>query len=262
LLAALTERMRDEAIVYQKVKVLSEKPLQVLLLLVRQDGFHADAATLLRNDSGIRIEHYEIEASAKALARRGFVAIVKDRSWLNYGREAYVVPIEIGELVGTLLAEERRRIPEILSLAGHVTMLADAKLEKRLAAVGGENAGNPAATAAGLVRGVGFDAMLGELPKAFQRLVREVVHGHGGLISRATYEKNFRGRAQWNRKRWQKRLEERLLGTMTTLSLRTTASTWRARRRSSSRSPSSPCSSPSRPTRTRSTWWPPRGSTS
>ena len=36
---------------------------------------------------------------------RGFLEVVKDRSWLNYGREAYVVPREMGELIGTLRSQ-------------------------------------------------------------------------------------------------------------------------------------------------------------
>jgi hypothetical protein len=221
LMGSLSELMSDETTVYRKVKVLSEKPLQVLLLLVRQDGFHADAASLLRNDSGIRIEHYEIEAAAKALARRGFIAIVRDRSWLNYGREAYVIPAEIGDLVGTLLAEERRGITEVLTLAGHLAEVPEAKRAKRIAAVGGRNdLGDLSRVADHLAKDIGLEGLLEGLPASFQKLVRGVLNDHGGIISRAAYEKAFRGRAQWHRKRWQKRLEEHVLGTMTTLSLR------------------------------------------
>jgi Helicase conserved C-terminal domain len=221
LIVSLTELMSDETTVYRKVKVLSEKPLQVLLLLVRQDGFHADAASLLRNDSGIRIEHYEIEAAAKALARRGFLAIVRDRSWLNYGREAYVIPTEIGDLVGTLLAEERRGIHEVLTLAGHLAEEPEARRVKRITAAGGRTDITDFEKLANhLARDIGMEGLYESLPASFRKLLLEVLDDYGGVISRSAYEKAFRGRAQWHRKRWQKRLEENLLGTMTTLSLR------------------------------------------
>ena len=228
LRAVLVKMLQEEETVYKKLRVLSRAPMQLLLVLIRSDDYRADMQSVFYNDSGIHLEYYEVEAAARALARRGFIEITRDRNWINYGKEVYVVPREIGDTVALLLAEERRGPKEVFSLRGHLTGLSAQRIRALLRRLGyvretgnGGN-GNPELEQVEefLVEEKGTNALLEavtneKLRDLFVRLIRE----YGGVISRSRYDKEVGTPLKWDRKRWQKFVEGCGLGTMSNLSL-------------------------------------------
>lgn len=234
LRTSLLRLLQDEEVVYKKLRVLSRAPMQLLLVLIRSDDYRADMQSVFYNDSGIHLEYYEVEAAARALARRGFLEITRDRNWINYGKEVYLVPREVGDTVALLLAEERRGPKEVFSLGGHLMGLSPQRIRGLLKRLGyptnGKSGKNVDPAGDGtpeierierfLVEEKGTRELLesvsnAKLRELFVRLIRE----YGGVISRSRYEKEVGAPVKWDRKRWQRFVEGSGLGTMSNLSL-------------------------------------------
>ncbi|HKW77867.1 MAG TPA: hypothetical protein VJQ09_02140, partial [Candidatus Limnocylindria bacterium] len=114
--------LRDEGTVRSRIHVLSDRPRQVLLSLVRADGYSSRLTDLVANGSGA-VEGYEVEAAARALARRGFVQVVRVHVQSKGSTERYTLPRELGDLIAAVLREERRGPREVFSLRGFVASL-------------------------------------------------------------------------------------------------------------------------------------------
>jgi hypothetical protein len=222
LKTALLAMLTDEEIVQKRLRVLSKAPMQLLLVLIRSEDFRADVQSVFYNEQGIVLEHYEVEASARALARRGFIEISRNRNWINYGREVYEVPRELGETVALLLSEERRGPREVFSLAGHLKAKSPQRLRALLRRHGHEgNGGTSAAATVGYLIGTrGARAMIAGLENdRLRELLDRLIADHGGILARTKYEQNPDVPLKWDRKRWQKYLETAGLGTLSNLSL-------------------------------------------
>ena len=224
LRTGLVKLLQDEETVAKKIRVLSRAPMQLLLILIRSDDYRADMQSVFYNDSGIQLEYYEVEAAARALARRGFLEISRDKSWINYGKEVYVVPREIGETVSLLLAEERRGPREVFSLSGHLTGLSQQKMRgllKKLEFEGNGTAAPPVdAVERFVVEEKGTRELLGLVSNEKLRdMFRNLIERYGGVIARSRYEKEYERPVKWARKRWQKFVEGCGLGTMSNISL-------------------------------------------
>jgi len=224
LRSGLIKLLQDEETVSKKIRVLSRAPMQLLLILIRSDDFRADMQSVFYNDSGIQLEYYEVEAAARALARRGFLEITRDKSWINYGKEVYVVPREVGETVSLLLAEERRGPREVFSISGHLTGLSQQKLRSLLKKLHFNGSGNGApaldAVESFLVEEKGARELLGLVENDKLRdMFSDLIERYGGVISRSRYEKEPKRPVKWARKRWQKFVEGCCLGTMSNISL-------------------------------------------
>ena len=138
LLTDLGGMLRDQGRVGARLKLLAEKPLLVLHLLVRAEDFAADLPGLVKAADGASIEGYEVEAAARALGRRGFLEVLRDRHWTRYGREVYAVPRELAEAVSVLLMEDRRGPRQVFTLAGHLSALPPARVRRLLKSRGFE----------------------------------------------------------------------------------------------------------------------------
>jgi len=222
LRAALLKLLQDEETVYKKIRVLSKAPMQLLLILIRSDDYRADIQSVFYNDHGIHLEYYEVEAAASALARRGVLEISRDRSWINYGKEVYAVPRELGETISLLLAEERRGPREVFTLPGHLSGASAQKLRGLLKRLG--YTGNGAPTVESVARFLSEEKGTIELLESvsnekLRNLFRRLIESFGGVISRARYEKDLGAPVKWDRKRWQKFVEGAGLGTMSNISL-------------------------------------------
>lgn len=124
----LAEVMVDESTLYRRVRTLTRKVLDVLLVLLRRPDYRSDLPGLFRRVPGeepLALEYGEAEGALKALARRGFVAEVVDRGgaaaagrWL-----VYAAPVELGDLLTALFREETRSVRSVFSLAGWAASL-------------------------------------------------------------------------------------------------------------------------------------------
>jgi hypothetical protein len=222
LRALLVKLLQDEETVTKKLSVLSKAPMQLLLILVRADDYRADIQSVFYNDHGIHLEYYEVEAAARALSKRGFLEISRDRNWINYGKEVYQVPREIGDTVSLLLSEERRGPREVFTITGHLTNLSPQRLRGLLKRHGYEGNGTPSieSVATFLIEEKGVPGLLGGVANGKLRdLFCELIVRYGGVIARTRYEKEVGAPVKWDRKRWQRFVEGSGLGTMSNISL-------------------------------------------
>jgi hypothetical protein len=223
LLGDLAHMLKDQGRVGARLKLLAEKPLLVLHLLVRAQDFAADLPGLVRAADGAAIEGYEVEAAARALGRRGFVEVLRDRNWTRFGREVYAVPRELAEAVSVLLMEDRRGPRQVFTLAGHLASLPAARV-KRLLKTRGLDEGLASLEAADVAEklldgGLG-PAVLDHAPgEDLRGLILAAVEQCGGIVPRSRYKRDLGAPFRWQRKRWQRYLEEHGLGTVTTLGL-------------------------------------------
>ncbi len=223
LVEGLGAMLRDQARVGARLRLLAEKPLLVLHLLVRAEGYASDLQGLVRASDGAHLEGYEVEAAARALGRRGFLDVLRDRHWTRYGREVYAVPRELAEAASVLLMEDRRGPRQVFTLKGHVEALPPVRLRKLLRARGLDEglSGEPAAALVGRILGDarGPSALAKAPGQDLRDLLLAACRACGGIVPRVRYKRDLGAPVRWQRKRWQRWLEENGLGTVTTLGL-------------------------------------------
>ncbi len=218
LLASLT----DGETVRSRIKVLSDRPREVLVRLARRDGYGAGLPELVDGSDGRDLETYEVEAAARALSKRGFVQVRRDRGDAGRGGETYVIPRDLGDLITGLLQEERRGPREVFSLTGHLASLPPAALREVLALVpdAPDVGADPAELARALVENVNGRGLLGRVgDETLRAVLWQAVTQFGGLMPRAEFESALEGDAGWDRAGLQEELERLGLGTVTTLAL-------------------------------------------
>ncbi len=223
LLDELSRMIRDQARVGTRLKLLAEKPLTVLHLLVRSREFASDLPGLVKASDGARLEGYEVEAAARALGRRGFLDVLRDRHWTRYGREVYAVPRELADAISVLLMEDRRGAREVFTLRGHLDALPAARRRRLLRNLGIEEslAGEESAAIAGRILGERRGPAVFEAVGAedLRDLLMAACRQCGGIVPKTRYKRDLGAPVRWQRKRWQRFLEESGLGTVTTLGL-------------------------------------------
>jgi hypothetical protein len=212
--------LRDEGTVRSRIHVLSDRPRQVLLALVRAEGYSSRLTDLVANGSGA-VEGYEVEASARALARRGFVQVVRVHVQSKGSTERYTLPRELGDLIAAVLREERRGPREVFSLRGFVASLTASARDRMAATAGLALAPEaPADTVTdALLAKLGADPLAGVGDDAFVAALRRTAVERGGIVLRAAFEAMFDGEGRPERKELRTRLEQAGLGTVTNLGL-------------------------------------------
>ncbi len=221
VLEELAAFLRDHARLASRLKLLGEKPLLVLHLLARAEGYTADLPGIITAANGATVEGYEVEAAVRALGRRGFIETSRDRTWAGQGREVYTLPRELAEALAVILMEDGRGPRQVFTLAGHVAALTPARRRRLVAARGGGAPGDEPATVTAtlLGEGVGEQALASARSDEVRALLLRAVVECGGVIPRDRYKRDLGAPLRWQRKRWQRFLEEAGLGTVTTLGL-------------------------------------------
>jgi hypothetical protein len=223
LIEDLTGFLRDHSRVAARLRLLAEKPMRLMHLLVRAEGFTSDLPGLVAAAETGALEGYEVEAAARALGRRGFLDVGRDPQWTRNHREVYTVPRELAETISVLLMEDRRGPRQVFTLAGHLEGLSPTR-RRRLASAnlpaGAAHPEDPHALAQALLGAtVGRDALGRARGEEIRELLMHAVSECGGLVPRSRYKRDLGAPLRWQRKRWQKFLEEAGLGTVTTLGL-------------------------------------------
>ncbi len=223
LVSGLEETMSQEGTVYRRVRTLTRKVLEVLLLLLRRPSFASDLPGLFQRLPGegpLDLEYHEAEAGVKALCRRGFLAEVSDRRMATNGRVLYAVPDELGQMLTSLFREETRTVSSVFTLGGHLAAITASEREE----LRGAFPDLPPAPASGdartLLAGDGSDHLLRRLDPKMAEVVRYVASRHGGFLTRAIWSARRALRdVRWDRERWSKALEGAAVGTVARLSL-------------------------------------------
>ncbi|MHC4925700.1 MAG: hypothetical protein ACYTG4_16780, partial [Planctomycetota bacterium] len=195
LLDSLSTMIRDSSRVGDRVKLLAEKPLMVLHLLVRKDDYSSDLAGLVRAADGARVEGYELEAAARALGRRGFLEVSREQNGRPVRREVYALPRELAETVSLLLMEDKRGAREVFTLEGHIHSLG-AGARARLARHCGLNGDHEGSSPADLAEAILAQREAGELFDAapddsVRTLLERAAILCGGVVARSRFKKDL-----------------------------------------------------------------------
>lgn len=219
LVEGLRGAIHDEATVRARIKVLSDRPREVLVRLVRCDAFRGAVPDLLAAAATPHIEAYEVEAAARALARRGFVQVANDAARGN--REVFVMPRDLGETVAGIFLEERRGPRDVFTLEGHLASVAPTVRADLLDAVGAECSHDaPVPEAAAAVRAaLGRDPLAIVEDEALRAALRTTALVHGGMLQRAAFDEMLPEGSPLRGKALRSYLETHALGTVTSLSL-------------------------------------------
>lgn len=221
LVDGLERLLADEALVYRRVKTLTRKVLDVLLLLLRREDHSSDLPGLFRRlpgEEAVRLEYHEADAGLKALLRRGFLA-ERTEGGVAAGRVRYAVPLELAETLTALFREETRTVAAVLRLADHLRSIPAserAALRRRFAGLGAESQPDDATR---LLLG-GSAALLEPLAPAVRAVVERLLESHGGLATRSEWgARPGADELPWNRKTWAAELEQAGVGTVARLAL-------------------------------------------
>ena len=222
LLAPLLEALSDEETVRSRIKILSDRPREVLVRLVRREDYSGGLSDLVERGSGRDLETYEVEAATRALSRRGFLRVSRDRSAGRRGGERYVIPRDLGDLITALLQEDRRGPREIFSLRGHIAASTPPQRRRLLEYAHGapSESADGEEVAAALVNGSTAVDLLGRMDDvALRDALAPFAASYGGIIPRELLESTLGDGWRWDRRRVQAELERAGLGTVTTLAL-------------------------------------------
>ncbi len=220
----LADVMGDEGTVYRRVRTLTKKVLDVLLVLLRRAEYRSDLPGLFRRHPGeeqVALEYSEAEGALKALVRRGFVGEWPDRSVALHGRATYAVPVELGDILSSLFREETRTVRSVFSLAGFAASLGATDrlaLHRAFPALPRE-AGEHDASA--ILGADGAPARFAALaPDALRALAWRTLEKDGGVLLRSEYgSREVAKDLPWDRRGWARALEAAGVGTVARLSL-------------------------------------------
>jgi hypothetical protein len=223
LVEGLEKTMADEGIVYRRVKTLTRKVLDVLLLLLRREQHGSDLPGLFRRlpgEESVKLEYHEAEAGLKALLRRGFLAELGEPGPDAAQRVRYVVPVELAETLTALFREETRTVAGVLTLDAHLRGISASERATLRTSFPALAAETDPGDAARLLGAAGAPGLLARLDPPLRAMVEHVVDRFGGIAQRAEWT----GRKElldvrWNRKAWADALERAGVGTVARLSL-------------------------------------------
>lgn len=220
LVQRLEPMLTQEGTVYRRVRTLTRRVLDVLLLLLRRDRFASDLPGLfqrLPGEEAVELEYHEVEAGLKALTRRGFVAAKGEK---GNGRKLYAVPLELGELMTSLFREETRTVASVFSLAQHAEALTASERDAWRAQFP-DLGDTPGSEDVEVVLRDGPGALLDALPADLREVVDYAITRHGGSMRRVDWSRRRRLRhIRWNRKGWAPVLERLGIGTVAHLNLK------------------------------------------
>ncbi len=220
----LDELMSHEGVVYRRVRTLTRKVLDVLLLLLRRSGYASDLPGLfqrLPGEENFKLEYHEAEAGVKALRRRGFLAEVSDKRMASNGRVVYAVPDELGQMLTALFREETRTVASVFGLEDHAAAITAAErtnLREAFPALGVA----PSETDVHAILGdAGAPGLLERLDEELRKVVLYAVERYGGVMLRTNWSarKSLRS-IRWNRTQWAPALERAGVGTVARVSLK------------------------------------------
>lgn len=223
LVERLAQTMGDEGVVYRRVKTLTRKVLDVLLLLLRRDQHVSDLPGLFRRlpgEEAVRLEYHEAEAGLKALIRRGFLAELGESGAQAQQRLRYAVPHELADTLTTLFREETRTVAGVLTLGGHLRAITASERAHLRAAFPALLVEPDPRDAARLLAAGGAQALLERLSPGLRAVVAEVIQRHGGVAERSQWTARPEHlEERWNRRAWGPALEGCAVGTVARLSL-------------------------------------------
>jgi len=223
LVANLQRLMSEEGTVYRRVRTLTRKVLDVLLLLLRRESYASDLPGLfqrLPGEEAVQLEYHEAEAGLKALYRRGFLGEVADKSMAASGRVVYAVPDELGGTLTSLFREETRTIGSVMSLVQHTAAITATERTALRAAFPALPASADQEDASAILGTDGADGLLARLGEDARKVVAYICARHAGFVTRTIWSRRrVLKDISWDRGRWSKALELAGVGTVAHLSL-------------------------------------------
>ncbi|MEW6747173.1 MAG: hypothetical protein AB1486_30935, partial [Planctomycetota bacterium] len=124
LVRSLHSHMTDEDLVRKRLRFLSKKLVDLLKFLLKSERYEAGLGHILNSKTFAYMSQYEVEAALNALQKRGFVFAAGQRDGEN-GRTVFLVPRELGDILGNFLWEADRDLKDSLTLSGFLRGLGD-----------------------------------------------------------------------------------------------------------------------------------------
>ncbi len=223
LVALLFRQMAEEGIVYRRVRQLTRRALDVLLLFLRRAHYTSDLPGLfqrLPGEAKATIEFHEAETGIKALVRRGFLAERIERGTASNGRVLYSVPEELGTALLSLFREETRTVASLMSLEEHLLTMAASEragLQEQFP----DLAAQPSDNDVEVILSDGASARIDALPADMRAVVGYALDRHRGFVRRGEWSRRHRLKEiRWDRAAWAKALEAQAVGTVARTSLK------------------------------------------
>ncbi len=220
----LQSSMTDETVVRRKLKSLSKKLIDILKFFLRSESYSSNMRHIINSKVFSYMNQYEVGAALNALQKRGFVFPVKGRKLTaDFGRNAFLVPEELGDTLHGFLWDEEKEAYDTFCLAGYIEKKGRGDLDAWIGPVLKKRAKLDTVETAvrhlTLPEEVEF-RIAGIEDEALRDVVRSAIVDQGGIIQRALFEKaHGKNAPSWERLRWKKILERSFLGTTRHLSL-------------------------------------------
>ncbi len=224
IIPALQERMSSETVVRRRLKSLSKKLVDILKFFLRSESYSSNMRHIINSQVFSYMNQYEVEASLNALQKRGFVYRVKGKLTADFGKDAFLIPRELGETLHNFLWDEEKEAHDTFSLEGYLEKTCQTDLAGRIVPVlksERKRIKNPEEATGLLASQPELEHRVAGLEDdGLKAVFRLAVAEYGGIMPRTLYEKG-RGRSlpAWNKRAWKESLEKNLLGTIRHLSL-------------------------------------------
>lgn len=193
---------------------LGKRMLQVLDLVLASPRYEVPISELSLAPSLAHLSSYDLEAALGTLARRGLIYETQSTSVATHGARAVAVPVDIGDGILRQRRAMRSGVFDTFTLRGHIDRLYDDPARAKR---------TPPSRVREMYKMYAREeacvARIERLPEGLRELVIKVIMEFGGLLPRALFDRMETELPHWNGRRWQKILEESLVGTVATLEL-------------------------------------------
>lgn len=224
IIPVLREKMMNEVVVRRRLKSLSKKLIDILKFFLRSESYSSNMQHIITSQVFSYMNQYEVEAALNALQKRGFVCAVRGRLIADFGREAFLIPGELGETLQNFLWDEEKEAYDTFSLVGFLEKFESADLKPMVTASLAASSRSIETVDDAVARLAESDELQHRIDgiddEALRAVVRLAITEYGGVMPRALYDK-IRGKTYppWDRLRWKPLLEDHFLGTTRHLSL-------------------------------------------
>ena len=163
------------------------------------------------------LEHmstYDLEAALATLGRRALIRDGESSHVATSGERAIAIPTDLGDTLLRQRRSLRSGVFDAFTLRGHIDRLYDDPARARR---------TPPSRVREMYKMYSREeaavARIERLPEGLRELVVKVIMEFGGLLPRALFDRMETELPHWNGRRWQKILEESLVGTVERLEL-------------------------------------------
>jgi hypothetical protein len=210
----LLEWGMDGAHALERLGSLGKRLAMLMDLLLEAPRYELLFADLAAHRSLEHLSTYDLEAAIATLTRRALVRDGESSHVATEGQRALAVPTDLGDALVRQRRSLRSGVFDAFTLRGHIDRLYDDPARARR---------TPPSRVREMYKMYSREeacvARIERLPEGLRELVIKVIMEFGGLLPRALFDRMETELPHWNGRRWQKILEDSLVGTVERLEL-------------------------------------------